>query len=61
MALAAGWAGGRLGEHFGAIHRSDNPVTGKISPWVAWLSVGGLALAAAFVVVFILTARPPSV
>jgi hypothetical protein len=61
MALAAGWAGGRLGERFGAIHRSENPVTGKISPLVAWLSVGGLALAAAFVVVFILTARPPSV
>jgi hypothetical protein len=28
---------------------------------VTWLSVGGMAAAALFVVVFILTARPPSV
>ncbi|MBF8283051.1 MAG: hypothetical protein HW378_1966 [Anaerolineales bacterium] len=61
MALAAGWAGGRLGERLGAFNRSERPIEGNLSPVVTWLSVGGMAAAALFVVVFILTARPPSV
>ena len=61
MALAAGWAGGRLGERLGAFNRSERPIEGKVGPVVTWLSVGGMVTAALFVVVFILTARPPSV
>jgi hypothetical protein len=61
MALAAGWAGGRAGDRLGAFNRSETPVACKISPLAAWLSLGGLAAAAAFVVIFILTARPPTV
>ncbi len=55
-ALAAGWAGARLGAWLGALDRpADTP---RISPWAGRLAVAALVLAALVTVLFILTARP---
>ena len=55
-ALAAGWAGARLGAWLGALDRpADTP---RISPWAGRLAVAALVLDALLTVLFILTARP---
>ena len=59
MAHAAGWTGARLGGWLGGIERQAN-VQARPSARVSWIAAGALAAAVAFLLVFVLTARPPT-
>jgi hypothetical protein len=57
MALAAGWAGARLGRWLGTLDRQ--PEAAPIGLRVLRMSIGALAVAVALAVLIIFTAKPP--
>lgn len=58
MALAAGWAGARLGDWLGALDRRADAAA-RAGPRAIRVGIGALAAAVVVVVVFIVTAQPP--
>ena len=60
MALWCGWVGARFGNWMGTLGRQTDTVE-AVNPRVVWIGVGSLALFATVTVIYMLTAKPPTV
>jgi hypothetical protein len=59
MALWCGWVGARFGNWMGSLGRQTDTVE-AVNPRVVWIGVGSLALFATVTIIYMLTAKPPT-